>query len=75
MVRYHLRCKKSLLLLKRKFLLRIGDKKLFFLLNSCFYFILFGMVQAWVGQKHLNCFILRVFTHKHLHWSSLANFT
>ena len=22
----------------------------------------FGMVQAWVGQKLLNCFILQVFT-------------
>ena len=41
MVRYHLRCKNSLLLLKRKFLLRVGDKKSFFLLNSRFYFILF----------------------------------
>ena len=41
MVRYHLRCKNSLLLLKRKFLLRVGDKYSFFLLNSRFYFILF----------------------------------
>jgi hypothetical protein len=41
MVRYHLMCKNSLLLLKRKFLLRVGDKKLFFSLNSRFYFILF----------------------------------
>ena len=41
MVRYHLRCKNGLLLLKRKFLLRVGDIFLFFLLNSCFCFILF----------------------------------
>jgi hypothetical protein len=41
MVRYHLRCKSSLLLLKHKFLLRVGDKKFVFLLNSHFYFYLF----------------------------------
>jgi hypothetical protein len=41
MVRYHLRCKNSLLLLKRKFLLRVGDKKFVFLIEFTFYFILF----------------------------------
>ncbi len=41
MVRYHLKCKNSLLLLKQKFLLRVGDKNSFFLLNSRCYFILF----------------------------------
>jgi len=45
MVRYHLGCKNSLLLLKRKFLLRVGDKKIVFLIEIMFliyfYFILF----------------------------------
>ena len=41
MVRYRLRCKNSLLLLKRKFLLRVGDKKIVFLIEFTFYFILF----------------------------------
>ena len=38
MVRYHLRCKNSLLLLKRKFLLRVGDKKFVFLIEFTFLF-------------------------------------
>jgi hypothetical protein len=46
MVRYYLRCKNSLLLLKRKSLLRVGDKNLFFLLNSRFYFILFLFIYT-----------------------------
>jgi hypothetical protein len=43
MVRYHLRCKNSLLLLKPKFLLRVGDQKIIFLIEFTFlfYFILF----------------------------------
>ncbi len=45
-VRYHLRCKNSLLLLKRKFLLRVGDKKIVFLIEFTFLFnfILFSFV-------------------------------
>ena len=43
MVRYHLRCKNSLLLLKRKFLLRVGDKSLCFFIEftflSCFIYL------------------------------------
>ena len=38
MVRYHLRCKNSLLLLKRKFLLRVGDKKIVFLIEFTFFY-------------------------------------
>ena len=38
MVRYHLRCKNSLLLLKCKFLLRVGDKKFVFLTEFTFFF-------------------------------------
>ncbi len=49
MVRYRLRCKNSLLLLKRKFLLRVGDKNLFFLLNSCFYFIIFIVLHCYIS--------------------------
>ncbi len=43
MVKYHLRCKISLLLLKRKFLLIVGDKKMVFLIEFTFlfYYILF----------------------------------
>ncbi len=48
MVRYHLRCKNSLLLLKRKFLLRVGDKEIVFLIEFTFlfYFILFLFVYT-----------------------------
>ncbi len=53
MVRYRLRCKNSLLLLKPKFLLRVGEKKSFFLLNSRFYFIIF---------IYLHCYISIFFT-------------
>jgi hypothetical protein len=38
MVRYHLRCKNSLLLLKCKFLLRVGDKNFVFLIEFTFFF-------------------------------------
>ncbi len=38
MARCHLRCKKSLLLLERKFLLRVGDKKSVFLIEFTFLF-------------------------------------
>ena len=47
MVRYRLRCKNSLLLLKRKFLLRVGDKKFVFLIEFTFlfyYFICFTLL-------------------------------
>ena len=47
MVRYYLRCKNSLLLLKRKFLLRVGDKKIAFLIEFTFlfsYFICFALL-------------------------------
>ncbi len=58
MVRYLLRCKNSLLLLKRKFLLRVGDKKSFFLLNSRFYFILFYLIficlHCYISISSLN---------------------
>ncbi len=41
MVRYRLMCKNSLLLLKRKFLLRVGDKKSVFLIEFTFLFYYF----------------------------------
>jgi hypothetical protein len=48
MVRYRLRCKNSLLLLKLKFLLRVGDKNSFFLFNSRFYFIIFICLHCYI---------------------------
>ena len=40
-------CKNSLLLLKRKFLLRVGDKKIVFLIEFMFLlFYLFTLLQA-----------------------------
>jgi hypothetical protein len=41
MVRYHLRCKDSLLLLKHEFLLRVGNKKFVFLIEFTFLFFYF----------------------------------
>ncbi len=56
LVRYHLRCKNSLLLLKRKILLRVGDKKIAFLIEFTFlfYFILFLFVYTVISITSLN---------------------
>jgi hypothetical protein len=53
MVRYHLRCKNSLLLLKRKFLLRVGDKKFVFLIECTFLFY-FIYLHCHISTSSLN---------------------
>ncbi len=61
MVRYHLRCKNSLLLLKHKFLLRVGDKKFVFLIEFTFiffYFYLFTLLYQYFFTKW--CYSLEV---------------
>jgi hypothetical protein len=45
-VRYRLRCKNTLLLLKRKFLLRVGDKKFVFLIEFMVFILIFLFVYT-----------------------------
>jgi hypothetical protein len=55
MVRYHLRCKNSLLLLKRKFLLRVGDKKFVFLIEFTFlFYFIFICLHCYISISSLN---------------------
>ncbi len=49
MVRYCLRCKNSLLLLNRKFLLRVGDKKIVFLIEFTFLFYYFYLSHCYIS--------------------------
>ncbi len=49
MVRYRLRCKNSLLLLKHKFLLRVGDKKFVFLIEFTFLFYYFICLHCYIS--------------------------
>ncbi len=73
MVRYHLRCKNNLLLLKRKFLLWVEDKKLFFFLNSHFYFIHF---LCYISISSLNGVTLWKLNFPFLvpHWIMVVTF-
>ncbi len=54
MVRYRLRCKNSLLLLKCKFLLRVGDKKIVFLIEFTFLFYYFYLLTLLWGNLYVT---------------------
>jgi hypothetical protein len=55
MVRYHLRCKNSLLLLKHKFLLKVGDKKIVFLIEFTFlFYFIFIYLHWYISTSSLN---------------------
>ncbi len=55
MVRYHLRCKNSLLLLECKFLLRVGDKKIVLLIEFRFlFYFIFIYLHCYISTFSLN---------------------
>jgi hypothetical protein len=76
MGRCHLRCKNSLLLLKCKFLLKVGDKKIVFLIEFTFlfYFILFIYTDISISSLYGVTLWKLVFPFLVPHWILVVTF-
>ncbi len=76
MVRYHLSCKNSLLLLKRKFLLRVGEKLVFLIEFMFLFYFVFIYLHCYISTSSLNGVTLwkLIFPFLVPHWILVVSF-